>query len=164
MNMSAAGLIRWSCAVLSVIGLLYAIAIGLHFRGENRTLLDEGLQPAQRLADEVQAQIEGTLRRVAETIDAAAENLWKAGTPDEPDLLAAIRDMMYADPGFVEAGPAAQWKSPFVNTQFFRESRLVSSPQSHACVPLGLMPSRPRQTTDLNLDRHLVGSACSQVK
>ncbi|MEE8527627.1 MAG: cache domain-containing protein [Gammaproteobacteria bacterium] len=104
--MSAAGLIRWSCAVLSVIGLLYAIAIGLHFRGENRTLLDEALQPAQRLADEVQAQIEGTLRRVAETIDAAAENLLKAGTPDEPDLLAAIRDMMYADPGFVEAGVA----------------------------------------------------------
>ena len=110
MRLSYSTLIIRSCAVLSVIGFLYAIGIGLQFRGENRALLSEGLQSAQQRGDESQTQIESTLRRVTETIDKVSENLFKNGQDDPQQLLATIRKVMYSDPSFVEAGVAF---SPF---------------------------------------------------
>jgi len=110
MRLSYSTLIIRSCAVLSVIGFLYAISIGLQFRGENRALLSEGLQSAQQRGDDTQTQIESTLRRVTETIDKVSENLFKNGQDDPQQLLATIRKVMYSDPSFVEAGVAF---SPF---------------------------------------------------
>lgn len=111
MRLSNSTLIIRSCTVLSVIGFLYVIGIGLQFRGENRALLSEGLQSAQQRGDEAQTQIESTLRRVTETIDKVSENLFKNGQDDPQQLLATIRKIMYSDPSFVEAGVAF---SPFV--------------------------------------------------
>lgn len=106
MQLSISTLIIRSCTVLSVIGILYAIGIGLQFRGENRSLMSEGLQSAQRLGNEAQTQIESNLRRVTETIDNASGSLIKNGQDDTQQLLATIRNIMYSDPGFVEAGVA----------------------------------------------------------
>ena len=111
MRLSYSTLIIRSCAVLSVIGFLYAIGIGLQFRGENRALLSEGLQSAQQRGDESQTQIESTLRRVTEKIDKVSDNLFKNGQDDPQQLLATIRKVMYSDPSFVEAGVAF---APFV--------------------------------------------------
>lgn len=106
MQLSISTLIIRSCTVLSVIGILYAIGIGIQFRGENRTLMSEGIQSAQQLGEEAQTQIEGNLRRVTETIDKASESLLKNGPEDTQQLLAIIRNVMYSDPGFVESGVA----------------------------------------------------------
>lgn len=106
---SAAFIVR-SCAFLSVVGILYAIGIGLQYRGENRALMSDGLQSAQRLGDKAQIQIESTLRRVSETVDKSSENLLKNGLDDTQQLLTTIRNVMYSDPGFVESGVAF---SPF---------------------------------------------------
>ncbi len=111
MRLSYSTLIIRSCAVLSVIGFLYAIGIGLQFRGENQALLSEGLLSAQQRGDESQTQIESTLRRVTEKIDKVSENLFKNGQDDPQQLLATIRKVMYSDPSFVEAGVAF---APFV--------------------------------------------------
>ncbi len=73
MKLSISTLIIRSCTVLSVIGFLYAIGIGLQFRGENRALMSEGIQSAQQLGEEAQTKIEGNLRRVTETIGKASE-------------------------------------------------------------------------------------------
>jgi hypothetical protein len=89
-----------------VIGFLYAIGIGIQLRGENRALTSEGLQSAQRLGDEAQTQIESNLRRVTETIDKVSESLLKNGPKDTEQLFAIIRNVMYSDTGFVEAGVA----------------------------------------------------------
>lgn len=105
-NIFTATFVARGCAVLSVIGFVYAVGIGLHFRDENRTLVDQGLQGARTLVDEGQAQIEAAVRHVTTTIDEVAENLLKQGRPNESDLLAVIRDMIYSNPDFVEAGVA----------------------------------------------------------
>lgn len=95
-----------SCAVLSVIGFLYAIGIGLQFRGDNQALMNEGLRSAQRHGDEAQTQIESNLRRVTETIGKASRDLLDIGKGDTQQLVKIIRNIMYSDPGFVEAGVA----------------------------------------------------------
>ena len=110
MNISSTTFIIRSCAVLSVIGFLYAIGIGIQFRWENRALMREGVQSAQQRGDEAQTQIESTLKRVTKTIDEVSENLFKNGQDDSQQLLATIRKVMYSDPSFVEAGVAF---SPF---------------------------------------------------
>jgi cache domain-containing protein len=117
MRLSYSTLIIRSCAVLSVIGFLYAIGIGLQFSGENRTLLSEGLQSAQQRGGETQTQIESTLRRVAEKVGKVSENLFKNGQDDPQQLLETIRKVMYSDPNFVEAGVAF---APFVYDPQFR--------------------------------------------
>ncbi|HEY5703125.1 MAG TPA: cache domain-containing protein, partial [Gammaproteobacteria bacterium] len=95
-----------SCAVLSVIGFLYAIGIGLQFRGDNQALMNKGLQSAQRHGDEAQTQIESNLRRVTETIGKASRDLLDIRKGDTQQLVKIIRNIMYSDPGFVEAGVA----------------------------------------------------------
>ena len=95
-----------SCAVLSVIGFLYAIGIGIQFHRENRILMSEGLRSAQQLGREAQTQIEHNLSRVTETIDKASERIFSNKPDDIQQLLTTIRSIMYSDPGFVEAGVA----------------------------------------------------------
>ena len=68
--------------------------------------MNEGIQSAQQLAEEAQVQIESNIRRITETIDKASENLIKNGLEDTEQLLAVIKNVMYSDPGFVEAGVA----------------------------------------------------------
>jgi hypothetical protein len=89
-----------------VIGFLYAIGIGLQYHWENRALMNEGLQSAQRLGEETKTQIENTLLRVTKTIDKASENLLKNGQDDPQQLLKTIKNVMYNDPGFVKVGVA----------------------------------------------------------
>lgn len=92
--------------VLSVIVFLYVIMIGLQYRMENKSLISEGIQSAQQLGEEAQSKIESKLRHVIKMIDRASENLLENGYKDEHQLLAAIKNIMYSDPGFVEAGVA----------------------------------------------------------
>ena len=62
-NIFTATFVARGCAVLSVIGFVYAVGIGLHFRDENRTLVDQGLQGARTLVDEGHAQIEAAVTK-----------------------------------------------------------------------------------------------------
>jgi hypothetical protein len=110
MRLSNSTLIIRSCTVLSVIGFLYAIGIGVQYNRVNRALMSEGLQSAQQLGDEAQTQIEGNLRRVTETVDKASEDLLKNGQNDSQQLLSTIRNLVYSNPDFVESGVAF---SPF---------------------------------------------------
>ena len=106
MNLPNAKSIVRGFAVLSLIGFLYVIAMGMQYHKENRTLMSEGVQSAQKIGEEARAQVESNLRRVTETIDKASKNLLKNGREDSHQLLAVLRDIMYSDPGFVEAGVA----------------------------------------------------------
>ena len=106
MHKSTATFIFSSCMVLSAIALVYSIGIGLQFRGENQALMDERLQSVRRLAEEARTEIAATLKDVSETTGAAAEKIFSQGEPDTPDLLRAIRTLVYSDPGFVEGGVA----------------------------------------------------------
>jgi hypothetical protein len=106
MNKFSPTFIIRGCAVLSVIGFLYAIGIGIQYHRDNRALMSEGLQSAQQLGQKAQTQIEGNLRRVTETIDKASAGLLVNGQDDTQQLLATIRNIMYTDTGFVEVGIA----------------------------------------------------------
>jgi hypothetical protein len=106
MNKLPATFIMRSCAVLSVVGFIYAIGIGVQYRGENRTLMSQGVQSAQRLGNEAQAQIQSTLRRVSETVDTASKKISKNGLEDREFLFATIRNITYSDVSFVESGIA----------------------------------------------------------
>lgn len=106
MNISFINFIIWSCAVLSVIGFLYAISIGLQYYGDNRALMKDGIQSAQKIGYQVQTRIESNLRRVSKMIDKASEDILEKKQNDKQKLLATIRNIMYSDPGFVEAGVA----------------------------------------------------------
>lgn len=68
--------------------------------------MDEGLQSAQQLGDEVRSQIDSTLMRVTETVDQASRDLLRNGSEDEDHLLMNIRNVMFSDPNFVESGVA----------------------------------------------------------
>ena len=106
MNIFASTFIIRSCAVLSVIGLLYAIGIGIQYHRDNRALMSERIQSAQQVGQKAQTQIESNLGHVTETIDKASKGLLKNGQDDTQQLLTTIRNIMYSDPGFVEAGVA----------------------------------------------------------
>ena len=106
MHKATTTFIFWSCVVLSVIALVYSIGIGLQFRGENQTLMDDGLQSARRLAEEARTEIAATLKDVSEKTGTVAEQIFSHGEPDTQDLLRAIRTLVYSDPGFVEGGVA----------------------------------------------------------
>ncbi len=106
MNISFTTFIIRSCGVLSLIVFLYTIGIGLQYHRENRTLTNDGLESAMRLGVEAQTRIESTLMRVTETVNKAAENILKNGQDDPKMLLKTIRNIMYSDPEFVEAGVA----------------------------------------------------------
>jgi hypothetical protein len=117
MNIPSTTFIIRSCAVLSVIGFLYAIGTGIQYHRVNQELINEGLQSAQQLGQEAQTQIESNLRRVTKTIDKVSDNLLKNELNDTQQLLATIKNVMYSDPGFVEAGIAF---APFAYDQQIR--------------------------------------------
>jgi Cache domain len=131
MRLSYSTLIIRSCIVLSVIGVLYVIGMGIQYRGENRTLLSEGLQSAQKLGNEAQSQIESNLMRVTETIDKESKNFLKNGQYDTRKLLETLRNIMYSDPGFVESGVAF---APFAyepQTRLYGSSYVVDEDGMH---------------------------------
>jgi cache domain-containing protein len=92
--------------VLAVIGFIYVLGISFQFIDKNRELVREGIQQAQQIGENAQSQIESNLRRIAETVDEASKNLLKNGQNDSHQLLATLRNTIYSDPGFVEAGVA----------------------------------------------------------
>lgn len=104
--MKNAKLILRGCAVLSVAGFVVAVILALHFRAENETLLADALASAQTISEETRDHIGGTLVRVGRQVDGAAGRVLRDGTPDENRILAIARNLVYSDPGFVEAGVA----------------------------------------------------------
>ena len=66
----------------------------------------EGVQSAQKLGRGAQKEISNNLRRVTETIDKSSESIFKRKSDDTQQLLNVIRNIMYSDTGFVEAGVA----------------------------------------------------------
>jgi hypothetical protein len=110
MNILPTTFLKRGCAVLSAIGFLYALVIGLQVQGENQLLMDKGLQSSQQVGKEAQGRIENTLRHASGIIDKEARNLLENRQEDTQQFLAPIRKIMYSDPGFVEAGVAF---SPF---------------------------------------------------
>ena len=99
-----AKLILRCCAVLSVIGFLLAVVLLLQFRAENRALLDDALATARQISEVARDQIGGTLVRITREVDDTAGNILRDGTPSEAKILAITRNLVYSDPGFLEAG------------------------------------------------------------
>jgi hypothetical protein len=103
---TGAKLILRSCAVLSIIGFLLAIALLLQFRAENRTLLDDALASTRQISEGARDRIAGTLVIIARQVDESAGSFLQDGTPSEAKILATTRSLVYSDPGFLEAGIA----------------------------------------------------------
>jgi len=78
----------------------------LQFRAENETLLADALATAQTTTEETRDHIGGTLVRAGREVDGTAARILRDGTPDEDTILAIARNLVYSDPGFVEAGIA----------------------------------------------------------
>lgn len=94
------------CVALAIAGFVLAVVLALQYRSENRALLDSALASAVKLAEQTRDRIGGTLVAVGRSIDSTAEEILQDGTPDEARLLASARNLVYSDPGFVEAGIA----------------------------------------------------------
>ena len=99
-------LILRSCAVLSVFGFLLSVVLLLQYRADNRTLLDDALTSARLISEQARDRIGGTLVRIGRQLDNTAGNILRDGTPSEAKILATTRDLIYSDPGFLEAGVA----------------------------------------------------------
>lgn len=94
------------CAALSVVGLLLAAILVLQYRAENRARLDDALADARKISDVARDQIGTTLVRIARNVDRTAANILRNGAPDEETLRGITRNLVYSDPGFMEAGVA----------------------------------------------------------
>lgn len=106
MNLFTSTSILRTCTVLSVVGFLYASGIAIQYHRDNQALINKGIQAARQLGHKEQTRISHDLRRVTETIDKASDALVQNVREDPRNLLAVIRNIMYSDPGFVEAGVA----------------------------------------------------------
>ena len=120
-----------SFTILSIIGFIYVVSISLQFHWENKTLMNEGIQSAQQLGKDTQVQIESNLRRVSKIVDKASENLIKNGIEDAEGLLVTIKDVMYSDPRFVEAGVAFAPFSYSSRTRLYGVSYLIDKNGMH---------------------------------
>ncbi len=78
----------------------------LQYRADNRTLLDDALASARQISEQARDRIGGTLVLIGRKLDNTAENFLRDGTPSEVKILATTRDLIYSDPGFLEAGVA----------------------------------------------------------
>lgn len=101
-----AKLILRGCAGLSVAGFVVAAILTLQFRAENEALLADALTSAQTLGEETRDHIGGELVRTGRQVDRTAARILRDGTPDENTILGIARNLVYSDPGFVEAGIA----------------------------------------------------------
>jgi len=101
-----AKLILRSCAALSVIGFLLAVALSLQYRAQNRALLDSALTSSRQIAEDARDRIGGVLVRVTRELNESAGKILREDTPSEDKILAIIRNLVYSDPGFLEAGVA----------------------------------------------------------
>ena len=118
MRISVATFITWGCGILSVVGFFYAFTAATRFHAENEARLAEGLTSARGEAERAQDRMLALLTRAADSVDEAGENLMRPGHTDEPNLLAVLRSLMYANSGFVEVGVA------FVPFSYDRQTRL----------------------------------------
>ena len=100
------GLIPRGCLALGIVGIVLAVILALQYRAENRALLEDALASAEKLAEETRDRIGGILVTLARTVDRTAAGIVRDGTPDEARVLAIARNLVYSDPGFVEAGIA----------------------------------------------------------
>ena len=97
---------RRGCAALAVAGFLLAAILAMQYRAENRALLETALASAQSTAEVTRDQIGGTLVRIGRKVDGIAADILRDGTPAEDRILTIARNLVYSDPGFVEAGVA----------------------------------------------------------
>lgn len=115
--MKNARLILRGCAALAVAGFVLALVLLLQYRAENRALLETAVAASQKLAEATRDHIGGTLVAVGRAVDGTAAGILRDGTPDEARLLASVRNLVYSDPGFVEAGIAF---APFAYREHIR--------------------------------------------
>lgn len=99
-------LLLGGCTALSVAGFALVVVLSLQFRAENRELLDEALASATDTAEQTRDRIGVTLVRIARAVDKTAAGILRDGTPDEDTVLSVARNLVYSDPGFMEAGVA----------------------------------------------------------
>lgn len=94
------------CTALFAIGLIVAAILVLQYRAENRARLDDALADARQISEVARDQIGTTLVRVARKVDRTAADVLRNGTPNEETIRSIARNLVYSDPGFLEAGIA----------------------------------------------------------
>ncbi len=104
--MKNAKLILRGCTVLSIAVFALAAILALQFRSENEILVADALASAETIAAETRDHIGGMLVRTGREVDGIAARILRDGTPDEGRVLTIARNLVYSDPGFVEAGIA----------------------------------------------------------
>jgi len=104
--MTSAKLVVRGCGIVSLVGFVLAVVLTLQFRAQNRTLLEDGVTAASQATEQARDSIGGTLVLISRGIDVTAEDVLRNGTPDEERLRAITRNLVYSNPGFLEAGVA----------------------------------------------------------
>lgn len=94
------------CMALFAVGLILAAILVLQYRDENRARLDGALAYARQISDVARDRIATTLVRIARKVDRTAADVLRNGTPDEETVRGIARNLVYSDPGFLEAGIA----------------------------------------------------------
>jgi len=99
-------LIIRSCALIALAGFVLALVLGLQFRAQNRALLEAAVAAARQATEQARDSIGGTLVLTGRGIDITAGNILRHGTPDDEGLRTITRNLVYSNPGFLEAGVA----------------------------------------------------------
>jgi len=83
-----------------------ALALALQFRAQNQALLEDAIAAARQVTEQVRDTIGGTLVLTGRGIDITAGNILRHGIPGDDRLRAIARNLVYSNPGFLEAGVA----------------------------------------------------------
>ena len=108
--MSAAKLTLRGCTILSLVGVLLAVVLALQYRAENAARLDAAVADARQISERASDEIGDTLAIIARQVNDTAAIVLRDGTPSEEQIHERIRDLVYSNPGFLQAGVAF---SPF---------------------------------------------------
>jgi hypothetical protein len=102
----SAKLILRSCVALSVVGFVLAAVLALQYRTENGARLDDALTEVGKASGRTRDQIGDVLVHIAQELNRTAGSLLRDGIPSEQTLHDVTRNLVYSDPGFLEAGVA----------------------------------------------------------
>jgi len=78
----------------------------LQYRAENGARLDGALADARQISERARDDIGGSLVILARKMDGTAARILRDGAPSEAAIHDIIRNLVYSDPGFLEAGVA----------------------------------------------------------
>jgi hypothetical protein len=106
MSMAGRKLSVRACSAAGAFGVVLAAALYVDLRLDARAREALSLQRAIEQASSAGAQISAAMDVVEEAVHRSAQSLTTAGEPNEARVLAALRELMFAGPGFVRAGVA----------------------------------------------------------